>query len=192
MCHIKRFVKNQKYILFFLGTLFVFGIATGLILSLTNIEVLKESVLSYVMNIQTINYNYLLIHFFLLVLCFVTSFLGIGIPFLCALWFYEGLTWGFVFGIFSATYQLGGFLFAFLFIVITKGIYLLLFIFFFLKCLNIARKMIGKYLYKTDPSVALVRLIKGCACIICLAFLNDFLLLLLGGKVVPFFRFFLN
>lgn len=188
----KKYLKNKKYILLFVATLFVFGIVTGLFLSVSNINHLKDSVMFYAENIREANYNYILIHFFLLVISFVTSFLGIGIPLLCSILFYEGLTCGFLIGIFTVTYQIGGFIYAFLFILILKGIYLILFLIFFFKCLNIARKMIGKYIYKTDVSTLIIRLIKACGCIIFITFLNDLFILLVGDKILPLFHFLLS
>lgn len=192
MHKIKKYIQNNKYLLLFLTTLFVFGIVSGLIIGISNIHLLKESVIFYADNIKNTNYNFILIHFFFFVISFVFSFLGIGIPLLCTILFYEGLTCGFLLGIFTVTYQLGGFFYAFAFSILIKGVYLLLLVLFFFKCLTIARKMIGKYLYKTDPSLVIVRKIRACAWIIGLLFLNDVVVFFLGNKILPLFHFLLS
>ncbi len=192
MLKLRKYISKKKYILFFLLCLFLFGASIGLFLGIRNIDFLKESVVYYVSNISSQSYNYMLIHFFLLVLCFATSFIGIGVPLLCTVLFYEGLTSGFLIGIFLMTYQIGGFLFSLIFLIITKMAYILILTLFFLKTLEIARKMIGKYIYKTDPSIAITRLMKGCIYLILIAFINDIFVFFFGNKILPLFHFLLS
>jgi len=192
MHKLKSYMKNKKYIFLFLGILFLIGIITGMILGITNIESLKEDVFYYASNIGNNSYNYLLIHFFLLILSLVTSFIGFGIPILCTILFYEGLTFGFLLGIFSFTYQIGGFLFASIYFLLTKGFYVLFLSFFFFKCLEIARKMIGKFIYKTDPSTMIVKYLIACGVLIVLTFLFDGVVFFLARKILPLFHFLIS
>jgi len=192
MDKIKKYIFKKRYILLFVLVLFVFGLVVGLFLSIHNIDYLREDVVYYAKNIANQSYNYMFIHFFLLVVSLVLSFFAVGIPLICTILFYEGLTTGFLIGLFSSMYQFGGFIFSWIFIFVTKLGYVVLLLFFFFKCLEIARKMIGKYIYKTDPSIILVHLLKASACFILFIFLHDFLVYSLASKVLPFFHFLLT
>ena len=192
MNKMKVYFKKKKYLLLFLAVLMLCGLLVGLLLGITNIDFLKENVLYYSSHIENQHLSYCFFHFFLLVISLATSFFGIGIPLLCAILFYEGLTIGFLIGIFSFTYFIGGFIFSIIFLLFSKLPYLFLFILFILKCFEIARKMIGKYLYKTDPSLAVSNLLKACICIILLVLLYDTFLYFIGNKILPLFDFLLS
>jgi len=185
----KYYLKKKKYIFLFLGVLILFGFVVGLILGITNIDILKENVFYYIEHIPSQSYNYLFIHFFFLVISFITSFFGIGIPILCTILFYEGLTFGFLMGIFSLTCGIGGFFFSIVFTIVTKLFYILFLFFFFLKCLEIARKMIGKYIYKTPVPSILISLSKASILFILFIFFNDLLVLFFGSKIITIFGF---
>lgn len=189
MHRLKYYLQKKKYLFLFLSILIIFGIITGLYLGITNIEFLKEDISYYAMNIKNQDYNFLLIHFFLLVISLATSFIGLGVPILCTLIFYEGLTTGFLIGIFSITNGIGGCLFSLIFILITKVIYILLLLFFFLKCLEIARKMIAHFIYKKEIPSILVSISKASILLILFIFINDLIVLAIGNKILPIFGF---
>lgn len=188
----KEYIKRNKLYLLFIAVLLIFGIVVGLYFGISHIDSLKEDVLYYTSHIQERSYNYLFFHFFVLVLGVILSFFGIGVPFLCALLFYEGMSIGFLLAIFAITYGFNGFLFAFIFLLITKLVYLICFWFLFSKCVKIARKMIGKYLYKTDPSLLLVHLLKGVSVFILFVMIYDVLLWWIGKPVITWFQFLLQ
>ena len=185
----KEYCKKNRYFILFLAVLLLFGLIIGLYLGISHIDILKEEVTYYVQNISNRTYNYLFFHFFIFVIGILTSFFAIGVPFLCTVIFYEGMSMGFLLGIFSSTYGLTGFLFACIFIFITKLFYLICLLFLFSKCLKIARKMIGKYIYKTDPSIIVIHLVKGCVLATILLLGYDILLWGLGNKILPLFKF---
>ena len=188
---LKYYLKEKKYLVLFISILTLFGVIVGLYLGITNIEFLKENVFYYASHINSQSYNYILFHFFAVVISIVTSFFAIGIPLLCTLLFYEGMTIGFLIGIFSITYGIPGTLFAILFLIITKLVYLIILLFLFSKCLKIARKMIGKHIYKTDPSIIVSHLLKGCICLTVILLIYDGLLYLFGSQIINFLSFLL-
>ena len=191
MKRFRQYFKKNKYLVLFLGVLFIFGIVVGLYLGISHIEILRENVAYYVEHMQEQSYNYLFFHFFVFVLGLILSFFGIGVPFLCTLIFYEGMCVGFLTGIFSLCFGFSGFLFSFFFLLVTKFFYLGCLFFFFSKCLWIARKMIGKYLYKTDPSLIIVHLLKGSFFLIFLVSIYDIFLWILGNRILLLFQFLL-
>lgn len=189
MDKIKEYCRKKRFLLLFLAVLFLFGLIVGLYLGIDGIEILKKDVLYYARNIGSQSYNYLLIHFFFLTISLVLSFFAIGIPLLCTILFYEGMCLGFLLGIFSLTYGVGGGLFAAIFFVLTKLFFVVILILFFLKCLEIARKMIGKYIYKTDPSIVISKHLKACFYLIGFVLIYDLFLIILGDKILPLFSF---
>ena len=188
----KEYLLKNKYLVLFISVLLLFGVIVGLYLGISHIELLREDINYYVTNINSKTYNYLLFHFFVLVIGVITSFFAIGIPLLCTLIFYEGMSMGFLLGIFTITYQVKGLLFVLIFLIITKLFYLICLIMLFSKTLHISRKMIGKYIYKTDPSIIINHLLKGCMVCIALVLIYDVVLWFSGSYIVSFFKFLLT
>ena len=188
---LKYYLKTKKHLILFISILALAGAIVGLYLGVSNIEFLKEDVLYYTSHIKDQSYNYILFHFFAVVISIVTSFFAIGIPLLCTLLFYEGMSVGFLIGIFSVTYGISGTLFVLLFLIVTKLVYFVILIFLFSKCLKIARKMIGKYIYKTDPSIIVGHLLKGCICLTGMLLIYDGFLYLFGSKIITLLSFLL-
>ena len=72
---LKYYLKQKKYLVLFISILALSGAIAGLYLGITNIEFLKEDVLYYTSHINNQSYNYILFHFFAVVISIVTSFL---------------------------------------------------------------------------------------------------------------------
>ncbi len=184
-----HYLKKKKYVLLFLGVLFVFGVVVGVMIGLSNMGVLESQALYFQENINEISYQYILLHFFFLALSLFTSYFGIGLPILLTLFFYEGMSFGFVFALFTSTFHIGGFLFAMLFLLITKGVYLVLFILFFFHSFEIARKRIGDFIYKTNSCSSLQNHAKAGILLIFFTFLFDIVLSLFGTPLISLFQF---
>ena len=176
----------------FLLILIGFGVIVGSYIGIQNISYLKENVLYYATHFQDSSYNYIFIHFTFLVFCTITSFIFIGVPLLCTIIFYEGMSIGFLLSIFTATYSIKGFLYALILIFITKMVYLFILIFIFSKTLLIARKRIGKYLYKTNPNQLILKLVKGCFVLTIILLIYDIFLFFYGKNILQLFQFLLN
>lgn len=175
-----------------MGILTLIGTFVGLYLSFKNIDILKDNVYYYVNNRQNLQFNYIYIHFFFLVISFIGSFFIIGLPLLCTLIFYQGLSLGFLLGIFSLTLSIKGLVYAIVFFTVTQLFYLIILYFFFIKCFNITRKTIGKMIYKTNPTNYLVSMTKSCGLLILLQTLYDFFLLLFNKPILNIFAFLLE
>ena len=192
MTLLKKFLSRKKYLFLFMGILTFIGILVGLYLSFKNINALKDNVYYYINNYQGLSFNYIYIHFFFLVISFIGSFFIIGLPLLCTLIFYQGISFGFLLGIFSLTLSLKGLLYAIIFYTVTQLFYLIILYFFFIKCFNITRKMIGKMIYKTNPANYLISMTKSCGLLILLQTLYDFCLLLFNKPILNLFAFLLE
>ena len=189
---ILKFLSRKKYLFLFMGILTLIGTLVGLYLSFKNINILKDNVYYYINNRQNLQFNYIYIHFFFLVISFIGSFFIIGLPLLCTLIFYQGLSLGFLLGIFSLTLSIKGFVYAIIFFTVTQLFYLIILYFFFIKCFNITRKTIGKIIYKTNPTNYLVSMTKSCGLLILLQTLYDFFLLLFNKPILNVFAFLLE
>ena len=192
MTILKKFLSRKKYLFLFMGILTLIGTLVGLYLSFKNINILKDNVYYYINNRQNLQFNYIYIHFFFLVISFIGSFFIIGLPLLCTLIFYQGLSLGFLLGIFSLTLSIKGFVYAIIFFSVTQLFYLIILSFFFIKCFNITRKTIGKMIYKTNPTNYLVSMTKSCGLLILLQTLYDFFLLLFNKPILNVFAFLLE
>ena len=192
MTILKKFLSRKKYLFLFMGILTLIGTLVGLYLSFKNINILKDNVYYYINNRQNLQFNYIYIHFFFLVISFIGSFFIIGLPLLCTLIFYQGLSLGFLLGIFSLTLSIKGFVYAIIFFTVTQLFYLIILYFFFIKCFNITRKTIGKIIYKTNPTNYLVSMAKSCGLLILLQTLYDFFLLLFNKPILNVFAFLLE
>lgn len=192
MTILKKFLSRKKYLFLFMGILTLIGTLVGLYLSFKNINILKDNVYYYINNRQNLQFNYIYIHFFFLVISFIGSFFIIGLPLLCTLIFYQGLSLGFLLGIFSLTLSIKGFVYAIIFFSVTQLFYLIILSFFFIKCFNITRKTIGKIIYKTNPTNYLVSMTKSCGLLILLQTLYDFFLLLFNKPILNVFAFLLE
>ena len=192
MTILKKFLSRKKYLFLFMGILTLIGTLVGLYLSFKNINILKDNVYYYINNRQNLQFNYIYIHFFFLVISFIGSFFIIGLPLLCTLIFYQGLSLGFLLGIFSLTLSIKGFVYAIIFFSVTQLFYLIILYFFFIKCFNITRKTIGKIIYKTNPTNYLVSMTKSCGLLILLQTLYDFFLLLFNKPILNVFAFLLE
>lgn len=192
MTILKKFLSRKKYLFLFMGILTLIGTLVGLYLSFKNINILKDNVYYYINNRQNLQFNYIYIHFFFLVISFIGSFFIIGLPLLCTLIFYQGLSLGFLLGIFSLTLSIKGFVYAIIFFTVTQLFYLIILYFFFIKYFNITRKTIGKIIYKTNPTNYLVSMTKSCGLLILLQTLYDFFLLLFNKPILNVFAFLLE
>lgn len=192
MTILKKFLSRKKYLFLFMGILTLIGTLVGLYLSFKNINILKDNVYYYINNRQNLQFNYIYIHFFFLVISFIGSFFIIGLPLLCTLIFYQGLSLGFLLGIFSLTLSIKGFVYAIIFFTVTQLFYLIILYFFFIKCFNITKKTIGKIIYKTNPTNYLVSMTKSCGLLILLQTLYDFFLLLFNKPILNVFAFLLE
>ena len=192
MTILKKFLSRKKYLFLFMGILTLIGTLVGLYLSFKNINILKDNVYYYINNRQNLQFTYIYIHFFFLVIIFIGSFFIIGLPLLCTLIFYQGLSLGFLLGIFSLTLSIKGFVYAIIFFTVTQLFYLIILYFFFIKCFNITRKTIGKIIYKTNPTNYLVSMTKSCGLLILLQTLYDFFLLLFNKPILNVFAFLLE
>lgn len=179
-----NYLKQRRFYFLFLSIILLFGIGIGIYLGISNIVNIKENILNAMGNIGYINYNYILIHFFLLSMGVLLSFVGIGIPLLLVIIFYEGLCNGFLLSVFTILYSAKGLLFAIIYYLLTQGLFLFVLFIILIKCTLISRKMIGKFLYKTSHLELIIHLLKSCLLWISLVLAYDILFYFFGNHFI--------
>ena len=173
-------IKNKKNLWLFLGIIFLFGIGVGIYFGLQTNGILENTLTNFNLNFQEQTTHFSIIHFVLLCILLISSILIIGIPLAIAYLFYEGISIGFCFTIFTITYNLKGFLFIFLFFLITKVLFLIIYSLFFFKILNLGKSIISWVIYKNNKKDYIFKLITNCLVLMIFLFFYDLLIDLFG------------
>lgn len=151
---LKKYFKRHKYLLLFLLSLFIIGIASGIILynimpeinqtSLTiNLDNLKEQLLNN-------HLNNISIHLFILLIISLLSITIIGYLIGLFYLFYLGMSIGFTLTFLIKEYALKGLFFSITYNLIFKLIYIIIIIIILIKLFDIVKNIIGFIIYKKD------------------------------------------
>ena len=151
---LRKYLKNHKYLLFFLLSLFIMGIILGIIFYNIMPEINRTSLTINLDNLkdQLINnhLNDVMIHFSMLVLISLLSLTVIG--YLVALFylFYLGMSIGFTLIFLLKKYALKGLIFSLSYNIIFKIIYIIILVLILIKLFDIVKNMIGIIIYKKN------------------------------------------
>lgn len=183
------YLKKYKNHVVYFSILFCIGFFLGIIIALKNITFLEEHVNYYVLNINNVQYNYILYHFFVLVSLFFLAFAFIGPLFSSSVYFYEGMSVGFTMALFSNACGFRGFIYACLFILVTKGIYIISLLVFIIKCFVISFNKIKKRLLKSDCCLLNDIMSKGAMVCFIVILIYDGILFMFGSNILGLFKF---
>ncbi len=189
MTLLKEYLKRREYLLIFIGIILLFGILTGVFLVFSNTDYLLEHVLISAHTLSPVSYLSLFHHFLCLFLGIIFSIIGIGFPFFILVIFFEGISIGFILSLFSIQYFLKGTLFAFLYILISKSIYILILILLAVKSFFIMRDIIFRLVYHKSVKTRFKSTLKACLCLLIFSFIYDLFLLLFGRLLIQVFNF---
>jgi len=190
MKQIAKNIKEHKNLWIFLTIILIFGIGIGIYFGITYGKALENTLTNYALTDQATHFS--LTHFVTLSLLLITSFLFIGIPLAISYLFYEGMSIGFCITLFTTTFHWKGFIYIFLFIVLTKLIYFLIYYFFFSKLINIGKSLISWLIYKKNKKDYIIHLAIGCFILILILFCYDLFLDFIGIKAIHALRFLLT
>ncbi|MEG1506438.1 MAG: hypothetical protein RR189_02105 [Bacilli bacterium] len=185
---------NKKFYLF-LGLIFVIGIIGGLIFLSVVPEVSKTTMITSINNffidIKNVNINYILSHAVILSFILILSFLIIGLPIGLFYLFFNGFSIGFIISSFITVAGFKGSLFALIYILITKTVFLFFLTVFIITCIKISIKVIGYYINKKNTIIKeqIIILFKRCLVSLLIIFINDFLIYLIGDNLINIFNF---
>lgn len=185
-------LKKHKNLWIFLGILFLMGVGVGIYFGWKSGADFSGALASFALTTHESIGSYFVQHLLVLSVLFVLSFFVIGIPFAISYLFYEGITIGFCFTLFVTSFQFGGFLYAIIFFLLTKLIFLCFFLFFFSKIMSISKSIISVLVYKTNQKDRFVHYTISSLVIIFLSFVVDVILGFLSIPLLNFFSFLLH
>ena len=173
----------------FTWIILLIGLIVGIIIAFqsknTFIPVLKE----YQQQINGLTFINLFTHFCLLAFLLITSIMVIGIPLYIIIFFIEGLNIGFIITIFSLIFKIKGLIFSLIFLFFTNFIFLLALFLIFPKCIEIARNIIGHFLYHKENEALILNLLIAGLIFILFALLIDLIFFFISPKILNLFHF---
>lgn len=189
MKSIKTSLKNNKKYFKLLLILLFLGFFIGLILiKKLNIETLLENTKSIESYLNTNKINFLTNHLLTLLILCISAITLIGLILFPLNIIYEGIC--IFFNIYTLTniFKLNGFVYSIIYITITKGLYLSLFIIIFKKLITMVKIVIAKK-DKNEKKALVFKNLKQISIYTFLLISNDFLIFLIGNKILSIFLF---
>lgn len=189
--------SNKKQYLFFLLIVLFIGVVGGVFFLQYMGESSKEIVLSnineWVMKIEGVHVNYILSHMLILSMFLVIASFFIGMPLYIFYLFYNGFSIGFIVSSLGAIFGFKGIVYSFLYILVTKGIYLFFLLFFLFFLIRIGEKVFLRVIRREKGNGDIVHfLYKKSLLVFAIIFVNDVFLYFLGGKILNIFSFLLG
>ncbi len=189
MKSIKTSLKNNKKYFKLLLILLCLGFFIGLILiKKLNIETLLENTKSIESYLNTNKINFLTNHILTLLILCISALTIIGLILFPLNIIYEGIC--IFFNIYTLTniFKLNGFVYSIIYIIITKGLYLSLLIIIFKKLITLIKIVITKK-DKNEKKALVFKVLKQISIYTFLLILNDFLIFLIGNKILSILLF---
>lgn len=187
--------SNKKKYLFFLSIVLIIGFVCGIFflngIEESSCEIVLNNINNWVMTIKDIHVNNILSHLLLLSLFIVISPFCIGMPLFIFYIFYNGFSLSFAISSLSRIFGFKGILYGFIYVFLTKGIYIFLLLFFTIFLLKIGEKSFLRLIHKENRNIKeqIILLFKKCLLLLFLIFINDIFLYFFGGKLLNIFNF---
>lgn len=185
----------NKKIYILLTVILVIGIVMGIIFVTSIDESTKEIIFlninNYFQNINNTNINDIIIHFIILSCMLVLNIVLIGGPVIIFYLFYNGFSLGFIISSLTNIFGLKGLLYSFIYIVITKILFIILLIIFSNNLLKLVKYMIERLVYKKNNNEYIYFYIKKALIFIIIILINDIILYFGGIKLLNLFNFLL-
>ena len=181
---------NKKMNLLLLGILGI-GIAMGILFLVFSGEASKEIIFlninNYLQDIPPV--NGIIYHLLILSSLLISSFLVIGIPISIFFLFYNGFSIGFIMAALTNIFSFKGLLYGIIYILITKGLFIFLFLIFIKSLLKISGIIIDGLVKKDSIKEKIYYLIIRCIVIIGIILLGDVILYFFGVSILNIFNF---
>ena len=190
MKSLKSFAVLHKKMVLFFSVLFMIGFATGIFLGVSHLEEIKPYVFSFASSSIHVP-NLLFVHLGMLCVGFLFSCILIGIPFLFCIFFYEALSFGFLFSLMSILFFLKGSVYAILYFLIFKAFFVLVLFVFSIKCIKIPEILFKLKNGDSNRLQEVKRLCLSCVILFTLQFVYDSFLFLFGNHFLSLFSFLL-
>lgn len=187
-------LNKRLYVI--IGAIMVIGVIVGIIFVLMLDESTKEIIFlninDMIQNISNTHINNIIIHLLILSTLLILSIFVIGAPLIIFFLFYNGFSIGFIISTITLIFGIKGLLFGLIYVIISKGIYILFLILFSNTLIKIVKNIIDKFINKGRGKDILIRL--GRKALLCIGFvaLSDIILYFGGIPLINVFNFLLN
>lgn len=183
----------KKYFMFILIIL-VMGIISGIIYYYKLDNEIKDNIILSLNDFNIIHINNIFKHFTLMAIILILSFFIIGVPVSIFYLFYEGISIGFVFTIFSIKYGFSGFIYAIIFNLFTKFIFIFVLTIFIKKIYIISKVLILNIIItkNNNNKNIIITKFKSSLILILIVFISDIIIYFTSESFLSIFNSLLN
>lgn len=183
----------SKKLYLFMGIVLVIGIITGVVFVLMLDEATKEilflNINNFLQSFDASNISILVQHLVILSTLLILSIFLIGGPLVIFFMFYNGFTIGFIISSITCIFGIKGMLFGVLYVIVSKLVFVVLFIIFSVNLFKIVKCVIDYLVYKKSNKESLVMFMKRSIVFIGIIMISDIILYFWGVKLINIFNF---
>ena len=183
----------SKKLYLFMSIVLAIGIITGVVFVIMLDEATKEilflNINNFLQSHGTTNISILVQHLVILSTLLILSIFLIGGPLVIFFMFYNGFTIGFIISSITCICGIKGMLFGVLYVIISKLVFVVLFIIFSVNLFKIVKCVIDYLVYKKRNKESLVMFMKRSIVFIGIIMISDVILYFGGAKLINIFNF---
>lgn len=183
----------SKKLYLFMSIVLVIGIITGVVFVLMLDEATKEilflNINNFLQSFDASNISILVQHLVILSTLLILSIFLIGGPLVIFFMFYNGFTIGFIISSITCIFGIKGMLFGVLYVIVSKLVFVVLFIIFSVNLFKIVKCVIDYLVYKKSNKESLVMFMKRSIVFIGIIMISDIILYFGGVKLINIFNF---
>lgn len=183
----------SKKLYLFMSIVLVIGIITGVVFVIMLDEATKEilflNVNNFLQSFDASNISILVQHLVILSTLLILSIFLIGGPLVIFFMFYNGFTIGFIISSITCIFGIKGMLFGVLYVIVSKLVFVVLFIIFSVNLFKIVKCVIDYLVYKKSNKESLVMFMKRSIVFIGIIMISDIILYFGGVKLINIFNF---
>lgn len=183
----------SKKLYLFMSIVLVIGIITGVVFVIMLDEATKEilflNINNFLQSFGVSNISILVQHLVILSTLLILSIFLIGGPLVIFFMFYNGFTIGFIISSITCIFGIKGMLFGVLYVIVSKLVFVVLFIIFSVNLFKIVKCVIDYLVYKKSNKESLVMFMKRSIVFIGIIMISDIILYFGGVKLINIFNF---
>lgn len=186
-------LNKKLYVI--LSIVLLIGIIVGIVFVVMLDEATKEIIFlninEMLQGFSNIKINGIVMHILCLSCLVILSYLIIGAPLIIFFIFYNGFSIGFIISSITSIFGLKGLLYSIIYVIISKGIFLLILLVLSVNLLRIVKNMMEKIIYKNKGKDILISLGSKALMCIGIVLISDIILYFGGAKLINVFNFLL-
>ena len=183
----------SKKLYLFMSIVLTIGIITGVVFVIMLDEATKEilflNINNFLQSFGESNISILVQHLVILSTLLILSIFLIGGPLVIFFMFYNGFTIGFIISSITCIFGIKGMLFGVLYVIVSKLVFVVLFIIFSVNLFKIVKCVIDYLVYKKSNKESLVMFMKRSIVFIGIIMISDIILYFGGVKLINIFNF---